>query len=153
MSGPLLNAALIAQAAKRMQIDAFMVMLKQAKEELKHCNAAVKRERELEREHKKKMLAVAKKPERVVRCVTVRELRAPAKKKAAKKKPNFKRPRGGAPKSEVAGIRKRWDYDLGGWKEPQLEQSLAVMSLSDAGLSDAGLSDAELSDAELFDIE
>ena len=131
--GPMLQAALNAQAAKKMQIEAMMAMVKQAKEELKICNAAVKREKELEREYKKRMKSVssgtktyakATNKQKAVKAVNSGVVKANKKKKKAPKNPNFKRPRGSAPKSEhFAGQRKTWDYDIGGWKEP-MAQSL-----------------------------
>jgi hypothetical protein len=51
--GPMLRAALIFQAAKKMQLDALKAMVKQATEELKQSNVAVQRERQLERVSKR----------------------------------------------------------------------------------------------------
>lgn len=129
VQGKMLHAALISQAAKKMQIEALMGMLKQAKEELKVCNATVKREKELEREHKKRMKAAAA-TAKAAKKVSVAITQPKKKAKKTPKNPNHKRPRGSAPKSEVhVGMRKMWDYDNGGWKEPVVEESLSDMEL------------------------
>lgn len=129
-----LQAALVAQAAKKMQIEAFMKMIKQAREELKQCNELVKREKELDREHKKRLKEAAGGGSSVKTAKKAKTASAAGKKKKkTPKSPNFKRPRGGAPKSEIHnGLRKVWDYDNGGWKEPVVEESVDEMDFSDA---------------------
>ena len=48
-------------------------------------------------------------------------VKAKKSRKKAPKNPNHKRPRGGAPKSDLhAGMRKVWNYDTGVWEEQLL---------------------------------
>ena len=129
----MLQAAQIAQEVQKAKIAMLMDMkktleigLKEARDELKQRNAAVNREKELLREHKKRMKsasasggASAAKSSKKPKTATAAGGGKAKKKKKTPKNPKFKRPRGGAPKSDVnVGTRKEWDYENGGWKEP-----------------------------------
>ena len=134
-SNTMLQAAQIAQEVQKAKIKMLMDMkktleieLKEARDELKQRNVTVKRERELLREHKKRMKSASssaakssKKPKAAIAAGGGKK----KKKKKTPKNPKFKRPRGGAPKSDVnAGTRKEGDYENGGWKEPMVNMDM-----------------------------
>ena len=129
-SDAMLRAAEIALAAKKMQIADAVAALKRLREEQKNCQAAVKREKELKRAHMNRMKAASAGGGGGSASKAKASGGAKAKKprKKAPKNPNFKRPRGGAPKSEIHdGVRKVWNYDTGVWMEPSVRSSVNVL--------------------------
>ncbi len=110
-----LQNAINARDAQKMLVVSMMAMLKKARADLKECNEAVKTAREAAKLEKRKLAGGGAPASKSSQKASP----SAKKKKKTPKNPNFKRPRGGAPKSKTHdGMRMVWDYDNGGWKEP-----------------------------------
>ena len=91
----------------------------------------MKREKELKRAHMKRLKAASAGGGgggSASKAKASGGAKAKKPRKKAPKNPNFKRPRGGAPKSELHdGVRKVWNYDTGVWMEPVVSASPNVL--------------------------